>query len=373
MDPISPSSAPLRILHCIATLSGGGAENQLATLCETANPFSSDFIFHVAHLRSGIHLERIAQTRAVTHRLSLGPQDPRIIFALAEIVRRHQIDVIQTWLPAMDVWGGLAAQMSQRPFLISERSGAECYPSGWKSTLRRFSGKRAAAIVANSTAGLEYWQSLVRPERLVLIPNAIDGSRLASALPLTPEEEALSRATRHLIVFAGRLTEAKNLDVLCDACALVLDARRDVSVLFFGEGELHDQVQHRLRGMDPDRIRLMGYTGKLPSWLRAASLFVSLSRFEGQPNVVLEAACLRVPQVLSDIPQHRETLGTNGAFFTPVDSPALAAATMLACLDSPLRGEKVAAAQAAVAALTPQRILARYHDLYRALTQKTPS
>lgn len=366
-DPLADST-PLRILHCIASFTGGGAEHQLATLCEAARAYAPDLQFHIAHLYGGPHLERVLRSGATVHRLALsGHYDPRTPWAIARLIREHKIDVVQTWLPNMDIFGGLAARITNRPLVLSERSSSECYVRGWKTSLRRWIGKRAA-IAANSSAGLEYWKPLVTPERLHLIPNAIDPARLANSPPLTPQEQQWVDRAGRIVVYAGRLTAAKNLDVLCDALRLVITKRPDVSVLLFGEGELRAHLEKRVQSIDPERIRLMGFTDRLPSWLRAASLFVSLSKFEGQPNVVLECAQLTVPLVLSGIRQHHEAVGENGAFFASPDSPQAARDAMLACLDrTESRAQKVSAASSKVADLTAERVLAQYHALYKSL------
>lgn len=369
--PNLPPNSPLRILHCIASFSGGGAENQLATLCEAAEAHAPGLAFHVAHLYGGTHLERVNGTRTVVHSIqSRGHHDPRIVLSLAKIIRQNQIDIVHTWLPTFDVLGGVAARLSRRPMVLSERSSSECYDSDWTTTMRRSLGKRAAAIVANSPAGMRYWEKLARPERLHLIPNALDSRRLSNGAELTAEEMDIARRAPRLVVVAGRFTLAKNLKVLCDALDQIVRTRSDVNVLIFGDGELRGEVEQRLASTPPGRIQLMGFTSKLPAWLRAADLLISLSKFEGQPNVVLEAAFLRVPQVLSDIPQHQEAVTPNGAFFTPLDSPAQACEAVERCLDDrALREQKVAAAFSSVANLDRDRIIGQYEALYRSIVR----
>ena len=46
-----------------------------------------------------------------------------------------------------------------------------------------------------------------------------------------------------------------------------------------------------------------------------ASLYGSISKFEGRPNAVLEATAVRCPLLVSDIPAHREFLDDATALF----------------------------------------------------------
>src|SRR5205085_4599406 len=72
------------------------------------------------------------------------------------------------------------------------------------------------------------------------------------------------------------------------------------------------------------RLKLDGsvhFTGHLPStwvWalMKSASLFVSLSAYEGSPVAVMEALACECPVILSDIPAHREFADEQSAVFT---------------------------------------------------------
>ena len=78
-----------------------------------------------------------------------------------------------------------------------------------------------------------------------------------------------------------------------------------------GEGPQRSELEvmrHKL-GLDAD----VHFTGHLPAasvWalMKKASVFVSLSAYEGCPNTVMEAMACGCPLVLSDIPAHREIL-----------------------------------------------------------------
>jgi glycosyltransferase involved in cell wall biosynthesis len=53
--------------------------------------------------------------------------------------------------------------------------------------------------------------------------------------------------------------------------------------------------------------------------LKSADGLISMSRYEGNPNVVLEAMAAGCPVILSDIPGHREVADASSAVFVPVD------------------------------------------------------
>jgi glycosyltransferase involved in cell wall biosynthesis len=359
----------MRVLHCIASFSGGGAEARLATLCEAAERHP-DILFHVAYVRGGPNLKRVENTGTRLHPLhARGNYDPRLVREIATVIRENKINMVQTWMPMMDVFGGAAAHLAGRPHVLSECSAGALYPATWKNWLRRLLGRKASAIVANSEEGLRYWRGLVPEDKLHLIGNPLDLERLTATAAIDDGRFQEVAKGKKLLLYAGRFTEAKNLPCLCDALDRLLRVRTDVNVAFFGIGEKLEELTTRLRKWTPERVRFMGFSDELPSWLKRADAIVSLSKVEGLPNIVLESAVLRVPQVLSDIPQHRAAVGDEGAFFCSPASPDDVCAQLQSALDDVQSGDrKVAAAYERVAQYDMQKIINAYAQLYRTLS-----
>lgn len=99
-------------------------------------------------------------------------------------------------------------------------------------------------------------------------------------------------------VSAGRLTWQKGFDQLIDMLPLLPG---DTHVTVFGEGPDRAALeqQARYRGM-AERIEFSGFTRELPAWIAGADAFLLPSRWEGLPNVVLEALALGTPVVVSE-------------------------------------------------------------------------
>lgn len=310
----------MRVLHCIPTMGGGGAERQLAYLAVAWTGKGLDV--HVALFDGGPNLERLRSSNAAIHRLSCWSNyDPGIALRLVRLIRAVKPDIVQTWIPQMDVLGGVAALWDGVPFVVSERSSSAAYPGSWKDRLRCGLGRKAARIVANSEVGRAYWISLGKEAgSIAVIRNGIPfeeidrcPAEVPGTLQVLPEEE--------LIVYAGRLSQEKNLWNLMEATRLVLGARPRARMIFFGEGPQKDRLSAAAKGGPfGDRVRIHGYTDGIWGILKRANVFASVSTFEGNPNTVLEAAACRCPLLLSDIPAHRELLDGESAFFVPPSS-----------------------------------------------------
>jgi glycosyltransferase involved in cell wall biosynthesis len=197
-----------------------------------------------------------------------------------------------------------------------------------------------------------------------VIRNAIDLDALTSAPPaIWPEGSQASR-----ILFAGRLTSQKNVLTFIKALAR-LRVRQPFSALVLGEGPDLPTALAMIAATDlGDRVRFTGYREDIWGLMKAASVFVSPSRFEGHPNVVLEAVACGTPLVVSDIPEHREFLDERTALLVPPDDDeALARALAQVSADPERARARAAAARPLVEALGVERAAALYDEVYHAV------
>lgn len=316
---------------------------------------------HVAHLKGGPLLDRARMSGASLHRLDVASSyDPRALLQLRALIRSLVPDVLQTWLLHADVVGGLVAQHCRVPWVLAERSSAAMYAQGLKFGLRARIGSRANAIVANSAGGAAYWRQVGYQGRLCVIGNIVEARVGLASTERAPAD----------IVAVGRLSDEKNFPLLFEALEHLGASREVPRVELLGEGPLRCQLQARIdaSAVLAGRVRLQGHVDDVPARLAAARLFVSLSRFEGTPNAVLEAAAAGRPLVLSDIPAHRELVGDDGAVFVSDNDAATVAAGIAVVLDDPAAAlERTRRASARLGDATAERVARAYLDLYQSL------
>ncbi|HTQ75730.1 MAG TPA: glycosyltransferase [Burkholderiales bacterium] len=311
----------LKVLHLVPSLAGGGAEKQLALLATQLVRLKVEI--HLGFVHSGANAGLALASNATLHTIPRwGNHNPAILVCIIALIRRIRPHIVQTWLHQMDILGGLAAQICRVPQVLSERSSKLAYPDTWKNRSRAWVGRRATAIVANSQGGIDYWTPRIGQETsLHLIRNGLPLADMDEIAPLRPDESGLADDSE-IVLFAGRLNPEKNLFVLVDALDLVLQRHPNAAAILFGEGPLRREIEKRItRSPFSDRYHLRGYTQDLWRWIRLARVVVSISCFEGNPNIVLEAMALGCPLVVSDIPQHREILDDSMASFCTEGSP----------------------------------------------------
>jgi glycosyltransferase involved in cell wall biosynthesis len=360
------AAAGTRVLHLIPSLGGAGAERQLAYLAVGLVRKGVDV--QVGHLEGGPNLERLARSGAGLHALpARGSYDPALPLRVLGLVRRVAPDLVQTWLPMMDVLGGAAARLAGVPWILSERNTSSEFPPAWKLRARARLARGAAAIVSNSESGDRYWAERLPAVRRAVVRNALDLDAIERApaapvpVPGLPEGPAL-------VLAVGKFKPQKNVWNLLEALERLV-ARAPACALVCGEGELHDEALRRLRerGLG-GRIVAPGFVGDVWSWMKRARVFVSVSHYEGMPNAVMEAMACGCPLVLSDIPMHREIVEPGAALFVDPLAPERIAEALGAVLADP-EGARARAELARKAALgwSIDAAAARYAELYASL------
>jgi glycosyltransferase involved in cell wall biosynthesis len=347
----------VKILYCIRSLEAAGSQKQLATL--TSLLAAHGWEVHVAVLHPG-RFESLLDPRTTLHRIaSSRNSDPLILARLVRLIRAIRPDIVQTWLPQMDIFAGAAALLCRKPWILSERSSARGYSRIWPMRLRELLGRFASGIVANSQGGLDFWRERKRRAAIHrVIPNAIS----------VPASDLLQRTSdaAPMVLYAGRLDPEKRLSRLLEAIVIV---RRELpaTAVICGEGALGGELRLLANELGiGDFVELTGHVENPSSIMRRADLFVSLGTAEGAPNAVQEAVVAGVPVLLSDIPAHRELLDESSAIFVDGDdSSAIANAILSSLRDANGAQARARAARRHAENWSPQAVGAAYDAFYR--------
>lgn len=160
--------------------------------------------------------------------------------------------------------------------------------------------------------------------RLLAIPNPIDVLRVRRLA-----DEPQPRPMRPYIVALGRLTVQKDHATLLEAYA-VSAVRATHSLVIIGEGPERQALESRMETLGlVGEARLAGALANPYPLVKGASLMVLSSRWEGYPNVLLEALAVGTPVVSTDCPAGPSELLGGGRYgrLVPVgDAVALAQA-----------------------------------------------
>lgn len=346
----------MRILHFIPTLVGGGAERQLAYLTRELARRGHDV--QVAYLYEGAAVW--PNPEIPTIRLpSAHPWDPRTLAAGVRHARSWRPDVIHTWILKADVIGGLAAWMTGTPWVLREPTIGGFYDWSGRAQIRLAVARGArASIVANSALGVEYWKTRAPHLDRRVIPNGVDIDALDRVEP-----QPASRRTIGIV--ASRLEPSKRVETVLAAAAEVMRTA-DLELIVCGDGVDRARLEARARELGiASRVTFPGHTRDLWSHIKGAAFFVSLSEFEGCPNIVLEAFALRVPAILSDIPAHRALADETSAFLVERPDAHNTARAMRALLaDRPEARRRAEAARARIESYSLSAMTTAFEMVY---------
>jgi glycosyltransferase involved in cell wall biosynthesis len=150
----------------------------------------------------------------------------------------------------------------------------------------------ADKVIAQNRSAQRELESLGVPSRkIVLVPNPCSLNGLQR-----PEPEQRRLVNNPLILAVGRLAPEKGFDRLIGAFARLHRRNPAAQLVILGEGlERHQLTQLIARLGLEGAVSLPGFVADLASWYRKASLFVVSSRYEGQPNALMDAILHECP------------------------------------------------------------------------------
>ena len=145
-------------------------------------------------------------------------------------------------------------------------------------------------------------------------------------------ELGLDAETR-LVLFAGRLCDQKNVDLLIRAMSRMEEVS-DCVLLMAGDGPDRGHLEGICRGQGLDsRCRFLGFREDLPRLMLASDIFVLPSQYEGLGLVLVQAQAAGLPILASTaIPREVEVISQLFHWQCPEDPPETWARTIEAVL-----------------------------------------
>jgi GalNAc-alpha-(1->4)-GalNAc-alpha-(1->3)-diNAcBac-PP-undecaprenol alpha-1,4-N-acetyl-D-galactosaminyltransferase len=284
----------------------------------------------------------------------------RRLRALRRVVSTVEPHAVVSFMTSMNVLAILACTRLPVRVVVSERIDPAAHREArvW-AALRSMLYQRAAAVVVQTESIAERFRKRLRKRaRVVVIPN-----------PVAPVPDAALgvRESEPFILAAGRLAHQKGFDLLIRAFAAAPAQTRQLRLIIAGEGpegqHLHDLAEELGLGA---QVSFPGRVRELSALMKAAMAFILPSRYEGFPNVLLEALAAGVPCVAADAPGAAREILANGAYgllVPPQDFQALAQAIERITTDSELRRRYSQAGTAAIERYRLDRVVAEWERL----------
>lgn len=208
--------------------------------------------------------------------------------------------------------------------------------SGVLGHVRDITCKKVDALVFQSEGARDFFE-IGEKQKAIVIHNSV----------VVPQDKyPIPSARDNRIVTVGRLHSQKNPQLLVDAFALIADIYPDMTLEFYGDGDLKEEIQSIInsKGLS-ERVHLHASRKDIFDCIRTARLFVLTSDYEGMPNALMEAMALGLPCISTDCrPGGARTLiksGKNGIIVPPRNVNALVD-KMMYMLENPREAELMA-------------------------------
>lgn len=207
-------------------------------------------------------------------------------------------------------------------------------------------------------------------DKLTVIYNPIDATNVRTkAAEFNPFD---GTAARPVIVSAGRLEYQKGFDILLEAFRIALDTYGSeferARLVILGRGrELRKLKALALSLGLSERVNFVDWTPNPYPYLKNADVFVLPSRYEGFPNVLIEALACGAKVVSTNCPTGpAEILGRDERFgwLAETDDPHSLAAKIVEALHSPPKKS-----DDALDRFSLERIVAQYESLLSAVVR----
>lgn len=228
---------------------------------------------------------------------------------LAPVLRANSFDVVSLWQDGTCLFGALAALLAGAPTIhlvfrglppnIRKDRFREEYPELYQA-LAQVPG---VVFVSNSRKAAEaYSEWLDIPiMRFHILYNGVP-DLATDASPADQEKwKAFQESTTDATETIGgvfRLEPDKRPQLWIKLAALYLKERPQARFVIVGDGRLRDIIEALAQELSvTDRLLLVGLSNHVGYWYSQMDASVLLSRYEGLPNVLIEAQLLGVPVI----------------------------------------------------------------------------
>ncbi|RLT03996.1 MAG: glycosyltransferase [Planctomycetota bacterium] len=370
-----------QLTMAITELDFGGAERAFVQLAIGLK--SRGWIIRVISLRdAGPLAEPLRQAGISVEALQCGGAgDFRAIRRMKLALLRHRPAVLLTFLHQANIVGRLAAKRAGVKTVVC---GVRVADRRWAMRIPEWLTKQHVThyvAVSRSVGTVHRDLCGLAAEKIETIYNGVDMQKIAAAAPVS-RRELQCNDDDQVILCVGRLCPQKApLDVIAAFDELRrLDptghARR--KLVFVGNGPAQPAVEKLItKKRLEDHVRLLGWRTDVASIMKAATVLVLASKWEGLPNVIFESQAAGLPVVASAVDGCVEVIddGQTGRLFPPGDTLRLAhilkelLVPQIGNIDAPreTRARLATQARAFAARFSWEKCVAEYDGMLRKL------
>lgn len=300
------SDSRIKVLFFLPALVPGGAERVVATLLRNLSRERFEVSLAVVNQENSVFSGELPSDIPVIDLAA-----PRLRYGLLKIVQHiwalkpdvvfSTIDYFNVTLAATRPFWPRRTRFIARPTILFGAALEENKaPSLWKS-FNKFAIANTDLYVFQSDAMERDYRSSLNWNNgsSVVIPNPLD-FEFVKERSARETEQPFYDASAFNLVAAGRFESQKGFEAAIEAIALL--GNRNVHLTILGEGALRSTLQQKIEELGLQaQVCLPGYSRNPYPYYAKADGFLLSSRFEGFPNVVIEALACGTPVIATPV------------------------------------------------------------------------
>ncbi|MFC1792146.1 glycosyltransferase family 4 protein [Planctomycetota bacterium] len=314
-------------------------------------------------------LKRLSSFR-ILNRFSLF-RTLKSIKPIRKVIKQQQPDIVLGMITSNAVKAIIASFGLPTKVIASERN----FPGRKKAHYRWAKLRKRCYRFADGhvvqTCKISCWlKKHTRASNIAIIPNSVKYP-ITSISPVLAPEMVVSKESK-VILAVGKLHEQKGFDLLISAFHRIAQHMPGWMLVILGKDagseSQRQNLQQQIDELDlNDKVKIPGCAGNISDWYRRSDIFVLSSRYEGFPNVLLEAMANGCSCISSDCdtgPSEIIINEQNGLLIPSEDIDSLAEAMERLAKDEKLRAQIAANAIKVRENFSEQRIMGMWIQFF---------
>ena len=330
----------MKIIYLLASLGSGGAERVVSLLanrmCEDGHNIQIvclkyNDVYYTLHDK----IKVVAATEHASNRIME-------LFWLRKYIQKEKPDVVIPFTEGVYCFTILALLGTRIPIIASERldPAAMSLP---RKFLKRLLLPYADWLVVQTESIKAYFPKSIQKKTSVIYnpvnDEVFENPRMDSRVQSSKRKRAdsydhsghdfchnsskqtsltdlvapkIQSSKQNRIISVARLAPQKNQKMMIEAFAKVADEFPDWQLVIFGEGPLRSSLELLVKSLQLDgRVLLPGRTEHVVEELRKSKIFCLSSDYEGMSNSMIEAICVGLPIVTTNVSGVKELVDDN--------------------------------------------------------------
>jgi glycosyltransferase involved in cell wall biosynthesis len=336
-----PLNQSKTILHLIDTTGPGGAETVFIQLADRLR----DIGYQSVVVISGKGwVEQSLKKRGLEPYIipAKGSFAVGFLRQLMQLVKKHQVDIIQSHLLGSNVYAAMVGMLTRTPVVATYHGMVDVNPNErfrlFKNKVMRWGIKRYVAVSQRLLKNIQE-RGLLDSRKACVIYNGVDLKRY-NQQPTNQLRDKLSIPEGAILAGSlGNIRPAKAYHVLIESASLLIKQYPHLHFVIAGhqKPKLMNQLQSQIDEANlQDHFHFLGFCDDTAEFLLQMDLFVLSSSSEGFSIATIEAMAAKLPAVVTRCggPEEIITPEKNG-LMVDVDNPKALAEGITRLIESP--------------------------------------